>query len=65
MRAARMSAAGPKLSALILAGRRPGPPDSLEAAEGVAHKALIDIAGALVSGRLGPSHVSLAVNRNL
>lgn len=47
-----MSAAGPKLSALILAGRRPGPPDSLEAAEGVAHKALIDIAGAPMIARV-------------
>lgn len=35
----------PHLTALVLAGRRPGPPDPMEAAEGVAHKAFIDIDG--------------------
>jgi len=42
----------PTLSALILAGRRPGPPDALESAEGVAHKAFIDIGGAAMIARV-------------
>lgn len=40
------------LTALVLAGRRPGPPDALEAAEGVSHKAFIDIGGAPMISRV-------------
>lgn len=37
---------------LVLAGRRPGPPDAMEAAEAVAHKAFIDIGGIPMIGRV-------------
>lgn len=47
-----MSTSGARLTALVLAGRRPGPPDPMEAAEGVAHKAFIDIAGAPMIARV-------------
>ena len=40
-----MSAARSEVSALILAGSRPGAPDPVASAEGVRHKALIEIEG--------------------
>lgn len=42
----------PPLTALVLAGRRPGPPDEMEAAENVPHKAFIDIGGAPMIARV-------------
>ncbi|MEQ1931303.1 MAG: nucleotidyltransferase family protein [Parvularculaceae bacterium] len=47
-----MSETAPTLTALVLAGRRPGPPDAMEAAEGVTHKAFIDIGGAPMISRV-------------
>ena len=41
-----------KSTVLVLAGRRPGPPDAMEAAEAVAHKAFIDIDGIPMIGRV-------------
>lgn len=52
MGAGRCLSDAPTLAALVLAGRRPGPPDPMESAEGVSHKAFIDIGGAPMIARV-------------
>lgn len=55
--------------ALVLAGSRPGAPDPVAAAEGVAHKALVDVAGMPMLARVfralreaGVVHIALAAD---